>query len=243
MTCSLPIGTTLLHRGRADRFCGVTPEGARPTGVLLEDPRAGDRIEAPAGEPTAAVRSGRRARGCPRETWTKSLRRLACQVSGYSMVEFLIVTLILGLVLGALTTMFVKGSAAELDANRRVQAQVQAAEAFDRLRRDVHCASSAAVVSATLTLSGCGSGSVSWCAVGSGSRYALYRLAGVSCDATGKLYADYLLSPSVFTYTAPVASTSLAKVHADVSVSVNPAKPTDTFELADDIVLRNSTRA
>jgi type II secretory pathway pseudopilin PulG len=161
---------------------------------------------------------------------------------GYSMVELLIVTIVLAVILGALTTVFVKGSAAELDTNRRVQAQLQAAAAFDRLRRDVHCASSATVASATLTLNGCASGSVSWCAVGSGSRYGLYRQPGLTCDATGRLYADYLISPSVFAYTGSVAGTSLAKVHADVAVNVNPTKPTDTFELVDDIVLRNSTR-
>jgi type II secretory pathway pseudopilin PulG len=159
------------------------------------------------------------------------------------MIEMLIVTVILGTVLTGLTTAFVEGSNAEVEANRRVQAQTQAAAAFDRLRRDVHCASSASVSGSTLTLSGCGAGSVTWCAVGSGTRYTLYRKAGTSCDSSGKLYADYLKTTSgLFTYTASVAGTSLAKVHADVVVSVNPTKSVDTFEVKDDIVLRNSTR-
>ena len=45
-----------------------------------------------------------------------------------------------------------------------------------------------------------------------------------------------------FTYTAPVTNTSLAKVHAVITVNVNPAKTTDVFQLTDDIVLRNSLR-
>jgi prepilin-type N-terminal cleavage/methylation domain-containing protein len=172
----------------------------------------------------------------------RRLRRLLRSQSGFSLVELVTVMAVLGTILGALTTAFVQGSTAELEANRRVEAQLQATAAFDRLRRDVHCASAASIVSSTITLTGCGSGSVSWCAIGSGTRYALYRLAGSSCDATGKLYADYLISSSIFTYTAPVSGTSLAKVRADVQVNVDPARAVDTFELVDDIVLRNSTR-
>jgi prepilin-type N-terminal cleavage/methylation domain-containing protein len=172
------------------------------------------------------------------------LRRTVRGQRGYTLVELLVVMLILSTILGALTTAMVQGSNAELDQNRRVEAQLQANAAFDRLRRDIHCASSASVSGASMTLSGCGTGSQTWCAVGSGTRYALYRKAGATCDATGKFYADYLrTTANLFTYTAPVASTSLAKVHVDIIVSANPAKAVDTFELQDDIVLRNSQRA
>jgi type II secretory pathway pseudopilin PulG len=183
------------------------------------------------------------------------LRRLLRSEAGYSLVELVTVMVVLGTVLTALTTVFVQGSKAELDTNRRSQAQLQAIGAFDRLRKDVHCASSATVSGATLTLSGCSSGTFSWCTLSSpnsyglapqpANAYALYRKAGSSCDNAGKLYADYLTSSAVFTYTAPGVG-SLAKVHAQfvVNVNVDPAaKPLDSFELADDIVLRNSTRA
>ncbi len=172
----------------------------------------------------------------------RRLRRLLRAERGYSLVELLVVLVILGIILGSLTTVFVQGSNAELDNNRRFQAQLQATAAFDRLRRDVHCASSASVGGTTMTLTGCGTGDVSWCTIGSGSRYALYRLAGTTCNSTGKLYADYLTSSAVFSYTPPVAGSSLAKVHADVRVNVDPTK-VDSFELVDDIVLRNSLRA
>jgi prepilin-type N-terminal cleavage/methylation domain-containing protein len=186
----------------------------------------------------------------------RRLRRLVRSQSGYTVVELLVVVAILGVIVGALTTAFVQGSTAELDANHRVGAQLQANAALDRLRRDVHCASSGTVsVSGdTITLTGCGAGTATWRACGGGTRFALYRNATscptpipASCDTAppasdGKLYADCLTSSALFTYTASTAATSLAKVSVDVRVSVNPAKAVDTFELQDTIFLRNSTR-
>lgn len=179
----------------------------------------------------------------------RRLRRCAASERGYSLIELVTVMLILGVVLGGLTTAFVQGSNAELDLNRRFQAQVNATVGLDRLRRDVHCANSITPVGAsssiTLTLpAGCagGVGTLSWCTVGSGSRYALYRMAGATCDETGKLYADYLTSTSVFTYSEPVAATSLAKLHVDLPINVEPSKAVGDYELVDDIVLRNSLR-
>ncbi len=173
----------------------------------------------------------------------RRVRRLVRGESGYSLVELLTVMVILGTILGALTTVFVQGSNAQVEANRRFQAQLQATASLDRLRRDVHCASSASIAGSTITLSGCGTGSVSWCALGSGTSFSLYRKSGATCDAAGKLYADYLISSAVFAYTAPVAGTSLAKVHVDIRVNVLPAKAIDTFQLTDDLILRNSLRA
>ena len=45
---------------------------------------------------------------------------------GYTLVEMLVVMAILGVVISGLTTIFVSGSHAELDLNRRFQAQQQA---------------------------------------------------------------------------------------------------------------------
>ena len=65
------------------------------------------------------------------------------------------------------------------------------------------------------------------------------------------LWADYLVPTSsaavcsgalcIFSYTAQSTS-SLAKLHVDFPVDVKPAKTVELYELADDIVLRNSTR-
>jgi prepilin-type N-terminal cleavage/methylation domain-containing protein len=186
----------------------------------------------------------------------RRLRRPVRSQSGYTVVELIIVMAILGVIIGGLTTAFVQGSTAEVDANRRVQSQLQANAAFDRLRRDVHCASSGAVTDsgATLTLTGCSAGTATWRACGGTNRYALYRNAttcptpiSASCDTAppasdGKLYADCLTSSALFAYTAPSAATSLAKVSVDVLVNANPAKTVEAFELQDTIFLRNSTR-
>ena len=177
----------------------------------------------------------------------RRLVRVARGEAGYSMTELLVVMIILSAVLAGLTTAFVGGSKAEADANRRVQAQIQAAAAFDRLRRDVHCASSASISGATMTLSGCSSGTVDWSAAASSTctatGYTLYALSRTVNSFT-KQYADCLTSStSIFTYIAPVAGTSLAKVHAVITANANPAKPLQSFALEDDIVMRNSVRA
>jgi prepilin-type N-terminal cleavage/methylation domain-containing protein len=181
---------------------------------------------------------------------------------GYTLVEMLTVCVIMGVVMAALTTLFVQGSNAELDMNRRFQAQLTARVAMDTLRRVIHCASTATPAGSssavTLTLpSYCktGSGSITWCTRASSlaNKYALYRVAGTSCTG-GVKWPDALVATSsittcgtptalcVFNYTAQSA-TSLAKLHVALPVNVNPRKSVDTYDLEDDIVLRNSTRS
>ena len=69
------------------------------------------------------------------------LRRLLGCERGYTLIELLQVTVILGVILGAVTTLFVRASIAEVDMNRRFQAQQEARLAVDRMRREIHCAS------------------------------------------------------------------------------------------------------
>jgi prepilin-type N-terminal cleavage/methylation domain-containing protein len=167
---------------------------------------------------------------------------------GYSAVELLIVMAILASVMGSLTTLFVQATNAEVDMNKRFQAQQAGRVALDKLRRETHCASAASTASSTsvtLTLgSYCptGNGSVTWCTVGSSNRFGLYRRTGATCDAAGIKWADYLTSGSVFTYTAQ-STTSLANLHVDFRVNTKPTKTVVSYELVDDIVLRNSTRS
>jgi prepilin-type N-terminal cleavage/methylation domain-containing protein len=178
---------------------------------------------------------------------------------GYSLVEMLIVLVIMSIVMGALTTLFVQASNAELDMNNRFQAQQNARLALDKMRREVHCGSVATPAgsssSVTLTLpTYCktGSGSVTWCTRNiATNQYGLYRVAGTSCVG-GVKWADYLVPTSsapvcsgalcIFTYTAQSTS-SLAKLHVDFPVNMKPSKSVELYELADDIVLRNSTRS
>jgi len=180
---------------------------------------------------------------------------------GYTLVEMLTVMVILGVVMGALTTVFVSASHNELDMNNRFRAQQNARLALDKFRRDVHCARSVTLGSATtpagplaarsVTIAlpaGCrNSGTVTWCTQGSGNRWGLYRVVGIvgsgSCSG-GVKYADYFTLPNVFNYTAPAAGSHLLpKINVDFPVNVKPTRPASTYELKDDVVVRNVSRA
>ena len=188
--------------------------------------------------------------------------RLLSDESGYTLVELLTVLMILGVVMGGLTTVFASATSSEADMNNRFQAQQGARLALDKLRREVHCASSATpagsdVSAITLTVptyckTYSGSASVTWCTRSvSTNRYALYRMNGTTCSG-GVKWADYLIPSStatvcsgalcIFNYTAQ-STTSLAKLHVDLPVNPKPSRTVDTYELIDDLVLRNSTRS
>ncbi len=182
-------------------------------------------------------------------------RRLRCGQEGYSLVELLTVMAVLSIVLAGVTDAFVQGSRSEVDSNRRFQAQLDANLAFDRLRRDVHCASSAVASGAggvTLTLTtSCATlpdTSITWCALANATfpPYALYRQMGASCTTAGHLYAGNLtltgLSKAALFAAPAAASGTKPKVTIDIKVVPPQAKTVDTFELIDNVVLRNSTR-
>jgi prepilin-type N-terminal cleavage/methylation domain-containing protein len=182
--------------------------------------------------------------------------------SGYSLIELLTVLLILGVVMGGLTTVFASATTSEADMNNRFQAQQEARLGLDKLRREAHCASAATPAgsdasSITFTLpSYCktysGNASVTWCTRSvSTNRYALYRVNGSVCTG-GVKWADFLAPTStatvcsgalcVFNYTAQT-TTSLGKLHIDFPINVKPSRSVDTYELVDDLVLRNTTRS
>ena len=173
---------------------------------------------------------------------------------GYTMVEMLVVMMILGVVMAGLTTIFVSGSHAEIDLNRRFQAQQEARLALDKIRTDLHCAS-AAEVDATygylkIAEDNCSSTHVTWCAMTSPQmtgRYALYRTTDTTanrCTAsdTSKVKAaDYLTrNTGLWTFSAP--SGMLETISVDFRVSSNPNANQDVYELKDLLVARNSAR-
>jgi prepilin-type N-terminal cleavage/methylation domain-containing protein len=180
-----------------------------------------------------------------------SLRRLRARLrseQGFTLVEMVTVMAIMGVVMSGLTTVFVSASNNEVDMNNRFQAQLNARLALDKFRREVHCASSVTLnstSSVTVVLpSGCAnSGSVTWCAQGSGSRWGLYRVSGSSCSGGTKLI-DYLTRSNIFSYSAPASgSRLLPSVGIDFPVNIKPSKTTELYELQDNVVLRNGTRA
>jgi len=169
--------------------------------------------------------------------------------AGYSLVELLTVMVIMGVVMAGITGVFVSGSKAQAEQDRRFQAQLGARLALDKIRRDIHCANDVTPFAAnavTLKLSsGCG-GDVSWCTsavTGYTNRYRLYRQVGTSCSAAGGIkVADYLTSANAFpTFLHATGCSCLASLQVDFKVSLK-GSTIDAYELTDTIYLRNSTR-
>jgi type II secretory pathway pseudopilin PulG len=179
------------------------------------------------------------------------LRRLWRDEGGFTLIELVTVLGLMLITMTALSSAMIAAHKTEEDLNRRFASQLNARLALDKLRREIHCASAVtpAGASATITImlgSRCptaGAGTtVSWCTSGSGTRYALYRLVGTTCDATGLKAVDYLTTGTVFSYAAQSTS-SLAILSVTLPVNTNPASGLPDYRLTDDIVLRNSTRA
>src|SRR4051812_48506412 len=189
------------------------------------------------------------------------VRRILRADAGYSLVEMLIVLSIMTTVMAGLTTLVVQGSNAELDMNNRFQAQLNARLALDKVRREIHCGSvatpagqSSLIVVTLPSYCKTGSGSITWCTRSIGTnRFGLYRIPGAPGTCTGGVkWADYLTPTAsapgcssalcIFTYTAQ-SSVTLARMHVDFPVNVKPVKTVELYELADDIVLRNSSRS
>lgn len=176
---------------------------------------------------------------------------------GYTLVELMTVLVIFGTVMAALVSLFVAATESEVQSNRRFQAQQNARLGLDKLRREVHCSSTAVVTTppsttplttagaqVTLTLPNAtcrGYPEVSWCAVGSGTRYALYRKAGTTCDATGTKFIDYLTSNAVFTF-ASATTELLSRLTVRFPVNTKPSRANEAYTIEDQLTLRNSSR-
>jgi prepilin-type N-terminal cleavage/methylation domain-containing protein len=191
---------------------------------------------------------------------TAAGRRLASE-RGYSLSEMLVVLVILGIVLGALTQLFVSASTAEVDMTKRFEAQQDMRLALDKLRREIHCASSVTGAPPTSSIiialgsycpsNGTGAAAqITWCTKdkngnappGAGAPYTLWRYVGTTCSGTGRKWADYLTTGQVFTgYIAP-ASGSLGKLSVNLPVDLTPNDLKQRYTLQDDIVLRNTPR-
>jgi prepilin-type N-terminal cleavage/methylation domain-containing protein len=179
--------------------------------------------------------------------------RGACE-SGYTLIEMLTVMVILGIVLGALTTMFHAGMRAEIRTTKELQAQQNARAALDRMRRDLHCANAVTLpdgtpvpagvavegITATLPEACPGSDAAVTYATSNvaANRWTLTRTGDSGTPVT---VADYLTAEEIFEYDVPGSGT-LGRLHVDIPVNLEPADPGTRWRLEDDIVLRNTTR-
>ena len=141
-----------------------------------------------------------------------AVRQRATDSRGLALTEMIVVLAILVVILTALTQLFVSASTAEVDMSKRVEAQQNARLALDMMRREIHCAKAvswASLPTSTITItlgSYCPSNTTAvdnatftWCTVGSGGRFALWRYNGGLCSGTGRKWADYLALGPVFT--------------------------------------------
>jgi prepilin-type N-terminal cleavage/methylation domain-containing protein len=172
------------------------------------------------------------------------LRRLRRE-EGYTLIELLTVTVILGTIMASISVLFVSASKSEVDMNRRFRAQQDARLAVDKMRREIHCASSITPVgnsqSITVTLPGqCPT------AVGLALTTVVYDVQAVSAGRwqlrrAGVKIADYVTTPDVFRYDAP-ATGKLGNLRVQLPINVRPKQTGQTWKLEADIVLRNTTR-
>jgi prepilin-type N-terminal cleavage/methylation domain-containing protein len=177
--------------------------------------------------------------------------RLRKDERGFTLIELITALGMLLIVITALSGVLISATNIEADMNRRFTSQINARIALDQLRREIHCASSVAPTgpstSITIVLGGrcpsaTGGTTVSWCALGGGTQFALYRQVGVTCTTSGKKAVDYLTSNAVFNFTTQSTS-SLAVLSVTIFVDAKPSTNLGPYRLTDDIVLRNSIRA
>ena len=143
---------------------------------------------------------------------------------GFTLPELLVTLAILLIVVGSLASVLVQSTTAEIDANNRFTAQVQDRTALDKIRRELHCASSVTQTSGTALTAGTAYNAittqlssvcpstlgtttyVTWCTAASTlttGDYALYRVTSTSspptCSSSGKIkWADYLQTSTPF---------------------------------------------
>ena len=164
--------------------------------------------------------------------------------AGFSLVELLVTTVILGIVMGGLVNIFVAGERASADATASVTSQQSARTAFDRLEYDARCAQTATRLSSGAGVylsipSQCAhaTGNVTWC-VSSGS---LIRNTGTTCAATTHrlTYIKNITSATPFACYSPVTgATPQLQVTLTINTSTRNANKTTA---TDYITMRNAS--
>jgi prepilin-type N-terminal cleavage/methylation domain-containing protein len=187
--------------------------------------------------------------------------------AGYTLVETLVVMSLLVIVIGSIADAFSSASKTEVDQTSRASDQESARLTVQRLRRDIHCASSAQVqqtrdalgnpvtpVGYTLSLAvdpgiclavtTSASNTVQWCTVqkdGAGQRFGVYRTISGNCNATDAVFqVDYVTTAQIWSMVCP--PTQLQAVAVNMPVNRDPIiRAGRTYTLQDTIALRNDS--
>ena len=185
---------------------------------------------------------------------------------GMTLIELLVVMVVLLIVLAPLTGSFVSALNAQVDQTRRFDAEENARQALDRMRKDIHCAHGATdpgpnasggetiVLTETNVPGGpadCpgliqpNASAVQWCTIpvaGATDRYQLFREndGNNNCDGSASTFmVDYLTRADL--WSTPTCTTGeYPTVAVTMPVNVDPANHAQsTYTLADRIALRN----
>lgn len=159
---------------------------------------------------------------------------------GFTLTELIIAMAILVIVIASLASVLVSATKTEVDANNRFQAQEQARTGVTFLTRELHCASSVTVTTATGTAVSAGTAGaslretipstcatsggtsrfVTWCTAASTlntSDWKLYRMTSTTsqpaCTASGQIiWADYLTTSTPFCLPGTTTATACSGV-------------------------------
>ena len=180
------------------------------------------------------------------------------------MIEVLTVMVVLVIILAPLTGSFVHALAAQVDQTRRLDAQEAARQALDRMRKDIHCAHGVTdpyvndsggntIVMTETNVTGTAecpglvqtnASAVQWCTVQVGAatdRFRLYRENDPDnlCDGAGSTFmTDYLTSAALWASPTCVLG-QYPTVEVTMPVDVDPSKAPGSYQLSDEIALRN----
>jgi prepilin-type N-terminal cleavage/methylation domain-containing protein len=184
--------------------------------------------------------------------------------NGFTIVELLAVMIVLLIVLAPLTGSFVSALNAQVDQTRRFDAQENARQALDRMRKDIHCAHGVTdpfdndaggqtIVLTETNVTGTAecpgllqtnASAVQWCTIpvdGATNRFKLYREndANNACDGNDSTFmVDYLTRADIWGSPTCI-STQYPTVSLTMPVDVDPSKTPGSYTLSDDVALRN----
>ena len=197
--------------------------------------------------------------------WVNGRRRRALAQDGFTLIELLVVMIVMLIILAPLSGSFVQALGAQVDQTRRFDAEENARQALDRMRKDIHCAHGVSdpapnasggqtIVLTQTNVTGTAecpglvqpnASAVQWCTipvVGATNRYQLYRENDPNnvCDGAASTFmVDYLTTANL--WSSPTCTTGqYPAVAVSMPVNVDPVRHApSTYTLSDQIALRN----
>jgi prepilin-type N-terminal cleavage/methylation domain-containing protein len=184
---------------------------------------------------------------------------------GFTLVELIVVMLVMLVILAPLSGSLVSALGAQVDQTRRFDAQENARQALDRMRKDIHCAHGVTdpfandfggetILMTETNVTGTAecpglvqtnASAVQWCTIavtGATNRYQLYREndPNNTCDGSASTFmVDYLTQSAL--WASPTCVTGqFPTVSVTMPVNLDPVNHgPSTYTLGDQIALRN----